>query len=220
MGTYVVLLGPPGAGKGTQAEMISSRYGLQHVSTGDLFRENIRNQTELGKQVQAYLDKGMLVPDSVTIAMVEDRISRDDCKAGVLLDGFPRTIAQAEALDEMLAKSFSAKVDVVPVIDVAHESLISRICGRRMCSNGHVFHIESKPPKQEGICDICGEALYQRKDDSEETLRTRLEAYDAMTAPLVDYYTRKNAVLNVNGNQTIDEVSAFISEALDRILNA
>lgn len=220
MATYIVLLGPPGAGKGTQAEIITEAYGLTHVSTGDLFRENIRNQTELGKEVQKYTDQGLLVPDSVTIAMVRDRLSKDDCKNGALLDGFPRTIKQAEALDEMLAESFNAKVNVVPCIEADKAGLIERICGRRMCANGHVFHVSFKPSKTEGVCDICGEALYQRKDDQEETIRTRIEAYEAQTAPLIDYYAAKDVLVKVDGNQAITDVTAQIKESLDKVLKA
>lgn len=207
MAVYIVLLGPPGAGKGTQAEKISEAYHLTHVSTGDLFRENIRENTELGKKAREYTDKGLLVPDEVTIAMVEDRLKKDDCKNGALLDGFPRTIKQAEALDKMLEESFASKVTVVPCIEVNEEDLVKRISGRRMCKNGHVFHIHTKPSKVEGICDICGEPLYQRADDNEETVQTRLNAYKESTAKLIDYYGSKDVIRKVDGNQKIDEVT-------------
>ena len=207
MATYIVLLGPPGAGKGTQAEKISEVYHLTHVSTGDLFRENIRENTELGKKAREYTDNGLLVPDEVTIAMVEDRLKKDDCKNGALLDGFPRTIKQAEALDKMLEESFASKVTVVPCIEVNEEDLVKRISGRRMCKNGHVFHIHTKPSKVEGVCDICGEPLYQRADDNEETVQTRLNAYKESTEKLIDYYGNKDVIRKVDGNQKIDEVT-------------
>ena len=207
MAVYIVLLGPPGAGKGTQAEKISEAYHLTHVSTGDLFRENIRENTELGKKAREYTDNGLLVPDEVTIAMVEDRLKKDDCKNGALLDGFPRTIKQAEALDKMLEESFASKVTVVPCIEVNEEELVKRISGRRMCKNGHVFHIHTKPSKVEGVCDICGEPLYQRADDNEETVQTRLNAYKESTEKLIDYYGNKDVIRKVDGNQKIDEVT-------------
>lgn len=207
MAVYIVLLGPPGAGKGTQAEKISEAYHLTHVSTGDLFRENIRENTELGKKAREYTDNGLLVPDEVTIAMVEDRLKKDDCKNGALLDGFPRTIKQAEALDKMLEESFASKVTVVPCIEVNEEDLVKRISGRRMCKNGHVFHIHTKPSKVEGVCDICGEPLYQRADDNEETVQTRLNAYKESTEKLIDYYGNKDVIRKVDGNQKIEEVT-------------
>ena len=218
MAVYIVLLGPPGAGKGTQAEKISEVYHLVHVSTGDLFRANIRENTELGKKVKEYTDQGLLVPDSVTIAMVEDRLKKDDCKNGALLDGFPRTIKQAEALDEMLERSFDSKVTIVPCIDVRTEDLVSRISGRRMCKNGHVFHIVTKPPKAEGICDICGEPLYQRADDCEATVQTRLAAYEESTAPLIGYYEQKGVLSHVDGNDDIQNVSKAMIAAIDEVL--
>ena len=218
MAVYIVLLGPPGAGKGTQAEKISEVYHLTHVSTGDLFRANIRENTELGKKAKEYTDQGLLVPDSVTIAMVEDRLKNEDCKNGALLDGFPRTIKQAEALDKMLEKSFDSKVTVVPCIDVKKEDLVSRISGRRMCKNGHVFHVVTKPPKTEGICDVCGEPLYQRADDDEETVHTRLTAYEESTAPLIGYYEQKGVLRRIDGNGDIADVSGAVMAAIDEVL--
>ena len=215
MATYIVLLGPPGAGKGTQAEKISEAYHLTHVSTGDLFRENIRENTELGKKAREYTDNGLLVPDEVTIAMVEDRLKKDDCKNGALLDGFPRTIKQAEALDKMLDESFNAKVTVVPCIEVDEESLVKRISGRRMCKNGHVFHVHTKPSKVEGVCDVCGEPLYQRADDNEETVQTRLNAYKESTSKLVDYYGNKGVLKAIDGNKQIDEVTKAMLAAIN-----
>ena len=215
MAVYIVLLGPPGAGKGTQAEKISEAYHLTHVSTGDLFRANIRENTELGKKAREYTDNGLLVPDEVTIAMVEDRLKKDDCKNGALLDGFPRTIKQAEALDEMLEKSFDSKVTIVPCIEVNTKDLVSRISGRRMCKNGHVFHVATKQPKVEGVCDICGEPLYQRVDDCEETVQTRLKAYEESTSKLIGYYENKGVLSRVDGNNDIPSVSKAILAAID-----
>ena len=218
MAVYIVLLGPPGAGKGTQAEKISEAYHLTHVSTGDLFRENIRENTELGKKAREYTDNGLLVPDEVTIAMVEDRLKKDDCKNGALLDGFPRTIKQAEALDVMLEKSFGAKVSIVPCIDVNQDALVSRISGRRMCKNGHVFHVVTKKPKVEGVCDVCGEPLYQRADDNEETVKTRLNAYNETTSKLVDFYSPKGVLKIVDGNVSIEDVTKAIFAAIDEAI--
>ena len=218
MAVYIVLLGPPGAGKGTQAEKISEVYHLTHVSTGDLFRANIRENTELGKKVKEYTEQGLLVPDSVTIAMVEDRLKKEDCKNGALLDGFPRTIKQAEALDEMLEKTFDSKVTIVPCIDVNTKDLVSRISGRRMCKNGHVFHVVTKPPKAEGVCDVCGEPLYQRPDDCEATVQTRLVAYEESTAPLIGYYEQKGVLSRVDGNDDIQNVSKAMIAAIDEVL--
>ncbi len=218
MAVYIVLLGPPGAGKGTQAEKISEVYHLTHVSTGDLFRENIRENTELGKKAREYTDNGLLVPDEVTIAMVEDRLKKEDCKNGALLDGFPRTIKQAEALDEMLEKSFGAKVTIVPCIDVDQDALVARISGRRMCKNGHVFHVVTKQPKVEGVCDVCGEPLYQRADDNEETVKTRLNAYNETTSKLVDYYSPKGVLKTVDGNVSIEDVTKAIFAAIDEAI--
>ena len=218
MAVYIVLLGPPGAGKGTQAEKISEAYHLTHVSTGDLFRANIRENTELGKKAKEYTDNGLLVPDEVTIAMVEDRLKKEDCKNGALLDGFPRTIKQAEALDEMLEKAFGAKVNIVPCIDVDQDALVSRISGRRMCKNGHVFHVATKKPKVEGVCDVCGEPLYQRADDNEETVKTRLNAYNETTSKLIDYYGPKGSLKKVDGNKSIEDVTKAIFAAIDEAI--
>lgn len=184
--TFVVLLGPPGAGKGTQAKVAADKLRIPHISTGDLFRDNLKNQTELGKTAQTYMNSGQLVPDEVTIAMVADRISRPDCDAGALLDGFPRTIAQAEAFDKMLADRFAAAICCVPLIELANEVLVSRLSGRWMCPQGHVFHETNNPPKEAGVCDTCGVPLYQREDDKVETVLQRIDVYDKQTAPLID----------------------------------
>ena len=214
MATFIVLLGPPGAGKGTQAQIISQTMNLPHISTGDLFRENTKNQTELGKEAQTYMNQGQLVPDSLTISMVKERLSRPDCVNGALLDGFPRTSAQAEAFDKMLLETFNSKVDCVPCIDVEADFLIERLCGRWMCPNGHVFHVKFNPPKTTGVCDICGSALYQRDDDKIETVSKRIAVYEAQTAPLIQYYKNQNVLYTIDGTQKIDSVSADILNVL------
>lgn len=208
--TFVVLLGPPGAGKGTQAKAAAEKLQIPHISTGDLFRDNLKNQTELGKTAQAYMNSGQLVPDEVTIAMVADRISRADCEKGALLDGFPRTIAQAEAFDKMLGEQFGTSICCVPLIELANEVLVSRLSARWMCPQGHVFHEVNNPPKVEGVCDVCGATLYQREDDKAETILRRIEVYENQTAPLIDYYEKKGVLHRVAGDRTIGAVSADI----------
>ncbi len=208
--TFVVLLGPPGAGKGTQAKVAAEKLQIPHISTGDLFRDNLKNQTELGKTAQSYMNSGKLVPDEVTIAMVADRISRTDCEKGALLDGFPRTIAQAEAFDKMLGIQFGTSICCVPLIDLANEVLVSRLSGRWMCPQGHVFHEANNPPIVEGVCDVCGSTLYQREDDKTETILRRIEVYENQTSPLIDYYEKKGVLYRVAGDRTIDAVSADI----------
>jgi adenylate kinase len=210
----VVLLGPPGAGKGTQAKVIAKTFDIPHISTGDLFRENLKNETALGKKAKAYMDAGKLVPDELVIALVEDRIIRDDCKNGYLLDGFPRTVAQASALCAFNEK-IGKELDYAINIEVPESLLIDRIVGRRVCPKcGASYHVTFNPPKQDGICDVCGEKLVQRADDSEETVKTRLAVYHSESAPLVDYYHFKNQLINVDGNKTPDEVSQSIIAAL------
>lgn len=207
MPSYIVLLGPPGAGKGTQAQKISDRLNLPHISSGDIFRENLRNKTGLGKQAQQYMDRGELVPDDVTIAMIEERLSRPDCSVGALLDGFPRTVAQAEALDEILAV-LGGQVDAVPLIQVPDEELVKRLTGRRTCrAEGHVFHVIFNPPKEAGICDYDGSELYQRDDDSFETVSRRLRVYHDQTEPLIRYYRALSVLREVDGEQPIDAVT-------------
>jgi len=214
MATYIVLLGPPGAGKGTQAEVISQEMNLRHISSGDLFRENLKNQTELGKLAQGYMNRGELVPDDVTIAMVKDRISRPDCQDGVLLDGFPRTPAQAEALGKMLAE-MGGSVKCVPYISVPAQVLIERLGGRWSCpACGRVYHQVNKPPKTAGKCDEDGTELIQREDDKAETVERRIKVYMEQTAPLIEYYRQKGTLAEVDGMQSIDAVSKEILTAI------
>ena len=207
MPNYIVMLGAPGAGKGTQAKKISEETGLPHISSGDIFRENIKNETELGKKVKAIMESGELVPDDVTIAMIRDRLSREDCASGAVLDGFPRTPAQAQALENMLAE-FGGKVDVVPYIEVSEQELITRLTGRRTCrENGHIYHVVFNPPQQEGICDIDGSELVQRDDDKEGTVKNRIEVYFKQTAPLIEYYRAAGVLREIDGEQEIDAVT-------------
>lgn len=216
MATYIVLLGPPGAGKGTQAQVISKEMHLAHISSGDLFRENLKNQTELGKLAQGYMNRGELVPDDVTIAMVKDRLARPDCAEGALLDGFPRTPAQADALSAMLA-SMGQKVSSVPYISVPAQELIERLGGRWTCTVcGHVYHEKYNPPKTPGVCDVDGGKLVQRDDDKAETVANRIRVYMEQTAPLIDYYRQKGLLIEVDGTQSIDAVSQEILAALQK----
>lgn len=210
MPVYLVLLGAPGAGKGTQASLISKKMGLPHISSGDIFRENIKNQTELGKLASKYMNKGELVPDDITIAMVGERLSRPDCAQGAVLDGFPRTPPQAEALDNMLAES-DEEVDVVPYIKVDDDVLIERLTGRWTCrEEGHIFHKSFNPPKQAGICDIDGSELYQREDDKVETVTNRIRIYMKQTAPLIAYYEESGKLTEIKGDQSIEKVTEDI----------
>lgn len=214
MPKYIVLLGPPGAGKGTQAQIISNELGLPHISSGDLFRENLKGQTELGKLAKGYIDRGELVPDDVTISMVRERLSRPDCSSGALLDGFPRTPAQAEALARML-DDFQSQVDVVPYISVPEPVLIERLTGRWTCrANGHVFHEKFNPPREAGRCDFDGSQLYQREDDKEETVINRIHVYLKQTMPLIEYYRQQGLLLEVDGSQPIEKVSMYLLAAL------
>lgn len=216
MPVYVVLLGPPGAGKGTQAGIVAKATGLAHISSGDLFRENIKNQTELGKQVDAILKRGDLVPDDVTIRMIRERLSRPDCAGGAVLDGFPRTPAQAQALNGMLAE-FHGKVDVVPYIQVPEAELIKRLSGRWVCrAQGHVYHEVFNPPKQAGVCDVDGSQLYQRDDDKRETVEKRIQVYFTQTAPLIEHYRGEGRLVEIDGAQEIDQVTADLLAALPK----
>lgn len=214
MPTYIVLLGPPGAGKGTQAQIVSEKLDLPHVSSGDIFRENLKNETELGQVARGYIDKGELVPDDVTIAMIRERLARLDCQDGALLDGFPRTVAQAQALDEMLGE-FGGHLDAVPYIRVPEEVLIERLTGRWTCrAEGHVFHEKYNSPRQSGICDYDGSELYQREDDKAETVKRRIRVYLEQTQPLIDYYRQRGVLVEVDGTQSINEVSKALLAAL------
>jgi adenylate kinase len=215
MATYIVMLGPPGVGKGTQAKILAEKTGLVHVSSGDLFRENIKNQTELGQLAQSYMNKGELVPDDVTIAMVRERLSRQDCQAGAILDGFPRTPAQADALKQMLAE-FGSDVDYVPFISADEDVLVTRLSGRWTCrANGHVFHTLFNPPQQPGVCDLDGSELYQRDDDKAETVTRRIQVYMQQTAPLIRYYREAGKLVEIDGAQPIEEVTAALVKALE-----
>ena len=213
--TFIVLLGPPGVGKGTQANILAERTGLAHVSSGDLFRENIKNNTELGKLVQKILSDGELVPDDVTIAMIRDRLTRPDCEAGAILDGFPRTPAQADALQAMLAE-FNGDVEHVPFINATEDILVTRLSGRRTCrANGHVYHTTYNPPKRAGVCDIDNSELYQREDDQVDTVKRRIQVYMDQTAPLIEYYRRINNLQEIDGAQTIEAVTASLGKSLE-----
>jgi len=214
MATFIVLLGPPGVGKGTQAKILSEKLGLAHISSGDLFRENLKNQTELGKLAQTYMTKGELVPDDVTVAMIRDRLSRPDCESGALLDGFPRTPAQAEALETML-QEFNGHVDAVPFITAPADILIERLSGRWTCrENGHIFNEKTNPPKNDKVCDFDGSELYQRDDDKAETVQNRIKVYFEQTSPLIDYYRDHGKLIEIDGTQTIDQVTEDLLAAL------
>lgn len=210
----LILLGPPGAGKGTQASSIVAEYGITHISTGDIFRHNIKNETELGKKVKSYLDKGQLVPDELTIDLVWDRLSKDDCKKGFLLDGFPRTINQAEALQKGLEER-GLKLDKVINIDVDKNILVKRLSGRRVCKNcGETYHVDNKPTLKDGVCDKCSGEVIQRADDSEKTVLDRIEVYEKQTFPLIDFYKNLGLILTVDGTLSIEDVFSQIKESL------
>ncbi len=216
MPTYIVLLGPPGAGKGTQAEVLAEKIKLPHISSGDIFRENIKNGTELGKLAQTFMHKGELVSDDLTIAMIRERFSRPDCINGAILDGFPRTPTQADALELMLA-GFGGRVNLVPFITAPDKVLIERLAGRWTCrATGHIFHGKYNPPKQAGVCDIDGSELYQRDDDKAETVIRRIQVYLEQTAPLIDYYKKHDILVEINGFMPIDQVSVQLMSALKR----
>jgi adenylate kinase len=210
----LVLMGLPGAGKGTQAEKIVDKYGIPHISTGDMFRSAMKEGTELGLKAKSFMDSGNLVPDDVTIGIVRERLAKDDCVNGFLLDGFPRTVAQAEALEKILSE-MNRSIDFVLYIDVAQESLLKRLTGRRICKDcGATYHVIFNPPTQEGVCDKCGGELYQREDDNEKTVKTRLEVNIEQSQPLLDFYQEKGYLRKINGEREIDEVFSSLDELL------
>ena len=202
----IIMLGAPGAGKGSQASRFAKEYQLPHISTGDIFRANLKEETELGKRAKSFMDKGELVPDDITIAMLLDRIHKEDCKNGYILDGFPRTIPQAEALKEALAKK-DEKIDLALDVEASDELIIKRMAGRRTCpACGAIYHIVTLPPKTEGICDRCGADLIQRKDDNEETVKNRLKIYHEVTEPLISYYKKEGILEEIDGAEELDKV--------------
>ncbi len=210
----LVMLGAPGAGKGTQAKMIAAKYGIPHISTGDIFRANIKNGTELGEKAKQYMDQGLLVPDELTLALIMDRFAQDDCANGYVLDGFPRTIAQAEALTASLKEQGDA-LDYAIDVDVPDENIVERMGGRRACVNcGGTYHVLFNPPQKSGICDLCGGELSIRKDDLPETVKKRLAVYHEQTQPLIDYYNAEGILKTVDGTVDVNEVFAAITEIL------
>lgn len=212
----MILLGAPGAGKGTQAAILSEKFEIPQISTGDIFRQNIKQNTELGKKAKEYMDQGLLVPDELVVDLVKDRLQQPDCEKGYILDGFPRTIPQAEALDAAL-KNMGTNLDVALNVDVADEVIVERMGGRRVCKAcGATFHIKYNTPKSEGICDVCSGELIQREDDKPETVQKRLNVYHEQTKPLIDYYDKQNKLVTVNGVGALEEVTSRVFQALGR----
>ena len=212
----LILLGAPGAGKGTQAKMIAAKYQIPHISTGDIFRANIKNGTELGMEAKKYMDQGQLVPDELTVKILLDRVAQPDCSEGYVLDGFPRTIPQAEVLDSALEK-LGDSIDFAVDVDVPDENIVRRMTGRRAClSCGATYHIEHIPPKQEGVCDTCGQPLVLRDDDKPETVLKRLKVYHEQTQPLIDFYTKKGVLRSVDGTVDMNDVFEAIVNVLER----
>ncbi|GAA0177908.1 adenylate kinase [Clostridium sediminicola] len=213
----IILLGPPGAGKGTQAKLISKKFSIPHISTGDIFRKNISEETPLGVEAKKYIDKGLLVPDSLTIDITKDRLLEDDCKNGFLLDGFPRTVFQAESLDKFL-KDQDKEIDSALLIDVPPEFILERMTGRRVCLNcGASYHTSFNPPKVEGICNVCGNEVIQRDDDKEDTVKERIDVYVKSTQPLINYYNKISKLFVIDGTNSIDDVFTNISEHLVKL---
>jgi adenylate kinase len=216
MATFLVLLGPPGAGKGTQAKRLASELGIPQVSTGDLFREHLKQQTGLGQKANEYIKKGELVPDDVTVGMVRERLSRDDCENGAILDGFPRTVPQAEALAEIL-DDLGATLTGIFCIEISEQELLRRLTGRRVCrASGHIYHVEFNPPEEPGVCDHDGSELFQREDDKEETVKERIRVYREQTAPLCDYYAERGKLVEVDGEQNIEAVTKALLSAIEK----
>ncbi|MDO8886042.1 MAG: adenylate kinase [Candidatus Oleimmundimicrobium sp.] len=213
-----MLLGAPGAGKGTQAKVIAKKYNMSHISTGDMLRLAVANKTKLGIKAKEYMDKGELVPDEVVVGIVKDRLLEEDCKRGFILDGFPRTVAQSDALKRALAEA-GKKIDVALSINVSEDELVKRLTGRRSCKNcGKVYHLIFNPPKIKGLCDICGKELYQRDDDTVETVKNRLEVYRKQTAPLIDYYKDEGILKTINGEKPIADVECSVIELLAELM--
>jgi len=217
MRDFFVFLGPPGAGKGTQAKVVAARLGIPQISSGDIFRENLKNQTELGILANEYIKVGELVPDDVTISMIRERISRTDCDAGAILDGFPRTPAQAKALDEIL-KETGCKINKVPYVKVPEKVLVARLSGRLTCrAEGHIFHKVHNPPREFGVCDFDGTELYQREDDKPETVARRIRVYEEQTRPLIEYYLNRGILVEVDGDRSIDLVTSDLINLLEEV---